>query len=279
MRRPGYITVFAACGLRLAACVESRHSDVASAEDVEGSSHASIELPSGVDGLAPTAALGTSAPAIGNEEAEAQNDPVLEPPAPPLVSVTWAGSPELATEALELSFTEASMVAVVSNLTDQAISLGLQLVGDDGTATGTRHVALEPTVLAPFATHPISLSISDLGFALDEQRRSGQVQLAVDARLATGLDRLDPVASAWPSYQRTSSPTLYYHPVNPGAGRVALYGEALLHERFGHGDYDLERDVAPEEGVVYDRILYGGPGVVSERVEEQVDGGTGGAND
>ncbi len=174
-------------------------------------------------------------------------DPALEQLPPPIVTVVWVGDLELSGASTQISYDQADLAVEVKNLTNVELYTTVWLFGDDGTARGTKSIQLSELQLAPAESETVEVRVGSLGFELGDQRRSGQLDVAVQVQRDT-----DPS----PSQAMTNS--LFYHPITLEPPQILVYGKSTLDEAFSKGDYAGVGSIPEEEGVIYDRVLYGG---------------------
>lgn len=198
---------------------------------------------------------GNSDPKSDARDVAAGQGPYLEPipEFDPVVAVSWASEIDAPSAANEYALGDPIFV-VVENLSQEPLDVQVSMLGDDGSANGTRHVLVGESTLAPESSELFAVDLHALHFDLAAQRRSGQINVAVKARRIKQN-----------SYDAGMTAPLYFHPTRFDPPTVLVYGKSTLEAEFALGDYARAgmKEVDAEPGIVYDRIIYGGAGVSS----------------
>ncbi len=143
----------------------------------------------------------------------------------------------------------------------RSISLTLRNVGPDP-------LFIEAFAATDNAERPVRTKLAEFDLGVAEE-----LQLAVDATVGGTVDTTTLKYSGSATVVATArsgdgtdyglfvSPTMFYHPTDDG--NVLLYLEDTLRNEFRSGDYkNTHGDAFLEDGVVLDRVVYGGEGEV-----------------
>lgn len=188
--------------------------------------------------------VATPSPPANFEEENAEPDA----PIPPTIEFFWMSLVDG-----EATVSADEVMLRIRNVGESAFSASIFYTVDGGGQIA-HHGKMADLELAPSETSELTLDLASCGISLDDLPYSGRAHVSATLEVEGG----SPVRSA------VSAP-VFFHPA--GDDTVILYNETVLRDLYHHGDFRAlhTTEELSEEGVVLDRISFGGAGIVSDQ--------------